>query len=133
MAVTDPVTGRQWHPAFVVHVDDEGSTGRRRRSGSSASRPAHRGAATFENCIPGDRVIGEPPVPVFQDGAGDPDHTWPTIGAQAVGIIAQGALDAAIALHPRDRKAVRPRSLTTRVQFMLADMAMEGEAARLMV
>ncbi len=60
------------------------------------------------------------------------DHTRPTIGAQAVGI-AQGALDAAIA-YAKDRKQFgRPISDNQGVQFMLADMAMKVEAARLMV
>ncbi len=56
----------------------------------------------------------------------------PTIGAQAVGI-AQGALDAAIA-YTKDRKQFgKSISDFQGVQFMLADMAMKVEAARLMV
>lgn len=47
--------------------------------------------------------------------------------------IAQGALDAAIA-YTRDRKQFgRPVSDNQGVQFMLADMAMKLESARLMV
>src|SRR4029079_4813458 len=60
------------------------------------------------------------------------DHTRPTIGAQAVGI-AQGALEAAIA-YTKERKQFRQRIADFQaVQFMLADMAMKVEAARLMV
>ncbi len=60
------------------------------------------------------------------------DHTRPTIGAQAVGI-AQGALEAAIA-YTKERKQFRQRIADFQaVQFMLADMAMKIEAARLMV
>src|SRR3546814_10860236 len=60
------------------------------------------------------------------------DHTRPTIGAQAVGL-AQGALDAALA-YTKDRKQFgKSISDFQAVQFMLADMAMKVEAARLMV
>lgn len=59
-------------------------------------------------------------------------HTRPTIGAQAVGL-AQGALDAALA-YTKDRKQFgKSISDFQAVQFMLADMAMKVEAARLMV
>ena len=60
------------------------------------------------------------------------DHTRITIGAQAVGL-AQGALDAALA-YTKDRKQFgKSISDFQAVQFMLADMAMKVEAARLMV
>ena len=86
----------------------------------------------FENCrIPGDRIIGEPGTG-FKTALATLDHTRPTIGAQAVGI-AQGAVDAAIA-YTKDRKQFgKPVSDFQGVQFMLADMAMKVEAARLMV
>ena len=86
----------------------------------------------FENCtIPGDRIIGEPGTG-FKTALETLDHTRPTIGAQAVGI-AQGALDAAIA-YTKDRKQFgKSISDFQAVQFMLADMAMKIEAARLMV
>jgi alkylation response protein AidB-like acyl-CoA dehydrogenase len=60
------------------------------------------------------------------------EHTRPTIGAQAVGI-AQGALDAAIAYTKEREQFRKPISDFQGVQFMLADMAMKIEAARLMV
>ncbi len=86
----------------------------------------------FENCrIPGDRIVGEPGTG-FKTALATLDHTRPTIGAQAVGL-AQGALDAATA-YVKDRKQFgRPISDNQGVQFMLADMAMKVEAARLMV
>ncbi|MCV7082556.1 acyl-CoA dehydrogenase family protein, partial [Mycolicibacterium insubricum] len=86
----------------------------------------------FENCkVPGDRMIGDPGTG-FKTALATLDHTRPTIGAQAVGI-AQGALDAAIA-YTKDRKQFGTSVSTFQgVQFMLADMAMKLEAARLMV
>jgi alkylation response protein AidB-like acyl-CoA dehydrogenase len=60
------------------------------------------------------------------------DLNRPTIGAQCVGL-AQGALDASVA-YARERKQFK-RSIAEfqGVQFMLADMAMQIEAARALV
>jgi alkylation response protein AidB-like acyl-CoA dehydrogenase len=60
------------------------------------------------------------------------DLNRPTIGAQAVGL-AQGALDAAVA-YAKERKQFRQAIAEFQgVQFMLADMAMQIEAARSLV
>ncbi|MCV7184748.1 acyl-CoA dehydrogenase [Mycolicibacterium murale] len=131
MAVTDPDKGANGISAFVVHLDDEGFT-----VGPKERKLGIKGSPTtelyFENCrIPGDRMIGDPGTG-FKTALATLDHTRPTIGAQAVGI-AQGALDAAIA-YTKDRKQFgKSISQFQGVQFMLADMAMKVEAARLMV
>ena len=131
MAVTDPDKGANGISAFMVHADDEGFT-----VGPKERKLGIKGSPTtelyFENCrIPGDRIIGEPGTG-FKTALATLDHTRPTIGAQAVGI-AQGALDAAIA-YAKDRKQFgRPIADNQGLQFMLADMAMKVEAARLMV
>jgi alkylation response protein AidB-like acyl-CoA dehydrogenase len=131
MAVTDPDKGANGISAFIVHRDDEGFT-----VGPKEKKLGIKGSPTtelyFENCrIPGDRMIGEPGTG-FKTALATLDHTRPTIGAQAVGI-AQGALDAAIA-YTKDRKQFGESISTFQaVQFMLADMAMKVEAARLMV
>jgi hypothetical protein len=86
----------------------------------------------FEDCrIPGDRLIGEPGTG-FKTALASLDHTRPTIGGQAVGI-AQGALDASIAYTKERTQFGKRISDFQGVQFMLADMAMKIEAARLMV
>ncbi|WP_313673896.1 acyl-CoA dehydrogenase [Mycolicibacterium sp.] len=131
MAVNDPDKGANGISAFMVHEDDEGFT-----IGPKERKLGIKGSPTtelyFENCrIPGDRIIGEPGTG-FKTALATLDHTRPTIGAQAVGI-AQGALDAAIA-YTKDRKQFgRPVADNQGIQFMLADMAMKVEAARLMV
>ena len=131
MAVSDPDKGANGISAFMVHEDDEGFT-----IGPKERKLGIKGSPTtelyFENCrIPGDRIIGEPGTG-FKTALATLDHTRPTIGAQAVGI-AQGALDAAIA-YTKDRKQFgRTVADNQGVQFMLADMAMKTEAARLMV
>ena len=131
MAVTDPDKGANGISSFMVHKDDEGFT-----VGPKEKKLGIKGSPTtelyFENCrIPGDRIIGEPGTG-FKTALATLDHTRPTIGAQAVGI-AQGAVDAAIA-YTKDRKQFGESiSSFQGVQFMLADMAMKVEAARLMV
>lgn len=131
MAVTDPEKGANGISAFAVHLDDDGFT-----IGAKERKLGIKGSPTvelyFENCrIPGDRIIGEPGTG-FKTALATLDHTRPTIGAQAVGIAA-GALDAAIEYTTRRRQFGRPVSDFQGVQFMLADMAMKVEAARLMV
>jgi alkylation response protein AidB-like acyl-CoA dehydrogenase len=131
MAVTDPDKKANGISAFMVHEDDEGFT-----VGPLEHKLGIKGSPTaelyFENCrIPGDRIIGEPGTG-FKTALQTLDHTRPTIGAQALGI-AQGALDQAIA-YTKDRKQFgKSISDFQGVQFMIADMAMKVEAARLMV
>ncbi|WP_277452366.1 acyl-CoA dehydrogenase family protein [Janibacter sp. DB-40] len=132
MAVTDPDGPRGGNiSAFVVEKSDEGFgfSEKERKLGikGSPTRELH-----FDNCrIPGDRIVGA-------EGGGlkialrTLDHTRVTIGAQAVGI-AQGALDEALA-YVKERKQFGKHIADFQgIQFMLADMAMELEAARQMV
>ena len=114
--------------AFVVEDTDEGfSVGPKERKLGIKGSPTRE--LYFENCrIPGDRIVGE-----VGDGLKIAlrtlDHTRVTIGAQAVGI-AQGALDAAVA-YVKERQQFGKRIADFQgIQFMLADMAMELEAAR---
>jgi alkylation response protein AidB-like acyl-CoA dehydrogenase len=131
MAVTDPDKGANGISAFIVHKDDEGfSVGPKERKMGIKGSPTTE--LYFDQCrIPGDRVIGEPGTG-FKTALATLDHTRPTIGAQAVGI-AQGALDAAIAYTKERKQFTKSISDFQAVQFMLADMAMKVEAARLMV
>ena len=131
MAVTDPDKGANGISAFVVHKDDPGFV-----VGAKEHKMGIKGSPTtelyFEQCrIPGDRIIGDPGTG-FKTALATLDHTRPTIGAQAVGI-AQGALDAAIAYVKERKQFGKPIGDFQAVQFMLADMAMKLEAARLMV
>lgn len=131
MAVTDADKGANGISAFLVHKDDEGFV-----VGPLEHKLGIKGSPTaelyFENCrVPGNRIVGEPGTG-FKTALQTLDHTRPTIGAQAVGI-AQGALDAAIA-YTKDRKQFgKAIADFQNTQFMLADMAMKIEAARLMV
>jgi len=60
------------------------------------------------------------------------DRSRPAVGSQAVGI-AQAALDAAVAYARERRQFGQAIASFQGVQFMLADMAMQVHAARLMV
>ena len=60
------------------------------------------------------------------------DRSRPTIGAQAVGI-AQGALDHAVAYMKERRTFGRPIADNQGLQWMVADMGMQLEAARTLV
>ena len=132
LAVTDPDGPRGGNvTAFVVEKSDPGFTfGEKERKLGIKGSPTRE--LIFDDVrIPGDRVVGE-----VGDGLKIAlrtlDHTRVTIGAQAVGI-AQGALDQAVA-YVKDRKQFGKRIADFQgIQFMLADMAMELEAARQMV
>jgi alkylation response protein AidB-like acyl-CoA dehydrogenase len=60
------------------------------------------------------------------------DHSRVTIGAQAVGI-AQGAFDYALAYTQEREQFGQPIADFQGIQFMLADLAMQLEAARALV
>jgi acyl-CoA dehydrogenase len=132
LAVTDPEGRRGSNvSAFVVEKADEGFTfgEKERKLGikGSPTRELH-----FDHVrIPGDRLVGE-----VGDGLKIAlrtlDHTRVTIGAQAVGI-AQGALDFAVGYVKERRQFGRAVAEFQGLQFMLADMAMQVEAARQLV
>ena len=131
MAVTDPDKRSNGISAFVVHADDPGfEVGTKERKlgiKGSPTREIH-----FVNCrIPGDRIIGAPGTG-FKTALATLDHTRPTIGAQAVGI-AQGALDVAIGYVKERKQFGKKLAEFQALQFMVADMAMEIEAARTLV
>ncbi len=81
--------------------------------------------------VPAENLVGEEGMG-FIASMRALDLNRPTIGAQAVGL-AQGALDASIA-YAKERQQFRQSiSEFQGVQFMLADMAMNIEAARALV
>jgi alkylation response protein AidB-like acyl-CoA dehydrogenase len=133
MAVSDPSAARPADgiSAFMVRADDPGfSVGPKERKLGIKGSPTRE--IYFEDCtIPAERLIGAPGGGLRLAFA-TLDHTRHTIGAQALGI-AQGALDAAVA-YVKDRKQFGQRVADFQgIQFMLADMAMQIEAARHLV
>jgi alkylation response protein AidB-like acyl-CoA dehydrogenase len=130
-AKTDPDAGRRGISAFVVEGDAPGLS-----IGKLEHKMGMRGSPTGEVvlddvAVPAGNLIGE-------EGAGFRyamealDRGRPIIGAQAVGI-GQGALEAAAQYASERRQFGQAIAEFQGVQFMLADMATQLEAARLMV
>ena len=128
-ALTDPEAGgRKGMSAFIV----EAST-----SGFAAPRVEHkmgiRGSPTAELTfddvrIPSENLLGEEGEG-FRIAMATLDRSRLSIAAQAVGI-AQGAIDAAVG-YAADRTQFGQRVVDFEgIQFMLADMASQNEAAR---
>jgi len=128
MAVTDPSQGPNGISAFVVEDGDPGFS-----FGAPEHKLGIKGSPTrelyFDDCpIPEARLIGTEGQG-FKIALRTLDHTRITIAAQALGI-AQGALDYALG-YVRERKQFgRAIAEFQGLQFMIADMAMQLEAAR---
>ncbi|MEE8372493.1 MAG: acyl-CoA dehydrogenase family protein [Dehalococcoidia bacterium] len=131
IALTDPSKGIRGASALLVEKGTPGFT-----FGKKEKKMGIRSSATselvFRNCrVPKENLLG-------REGAGfivtmkTLDSSRPGVGALAVGL-AQGALEAAVA-HARQREQFgHPISAIQAVQHMLANMAMELEAARALV
>ena len=130
-AVTDPTKGANGISAFILEKKFPGFI-----VGKREKKMGIRGSPTvelvFENCeVPAENLLG-------QEGEGFKiamkvlDKSRPGIAAQALGIAA-GALDFATT-YAKERIAFgKPIGQQQGVGFMLADMKMEVEAARLLV
>ncbi len=128
IAQGDSSKGAKGITAFIVEKSDEGVS-----FGSPEKKMGFRGSPTcevyFDNVILGDdrRIseIGEG----FTLAMNTLDHTRITIAAQALGL-AQGALDVAAKYSHERKQFGQPIFDFQAIQFMLADMAMNIEAAR---
>ena len=129
-AVTDPEAKANGISAFVVDAEDAGFS-----VGALEKKLGIKGSPTrelyFDNVrIPADRMIGDPGTG-FKSALRTLDHTRVTIAAQALGI-AQGALDHALGYVKERKQFGKAIAEFQGLQFMLADMAMKLEAARLL-
>ncbi|MGB8267762.1 MAG: acyl-CoA dehydrogenase family protein [Candidatus Velthaea sp.] len=130
-AVTDPAKGPGGISAFIVEKGTPGFS-----VGKVEKKMGIRGSPTvelvFENCrIPAANLLG-PEGDGFKIAMKVLDKSRPGIAAQALGI-AQGALDYAVN-YLKERVAFgKPLSQQQGLQFMLADMKTEVEAARLLL
>jgi alkylation response protein AidB-like acyl-CoA dehydrogenase len=130
-AMTEPEKKYKGISAFCVEADIPGFS-----VGKIEDKMGLRGAQvaelTFEDCeVPAENRLGEEGTG-FVTAMKTLDNSRPLVGAQALGI-AQGALEAAVD-WARERKAFgKPIGILQGVGFMLADMAVEVEASRLLV
>ncbi len=130
-AMTDPTLGPKGASAFICHTDDPGF-----KLGKVEHKMGIRGSPTNEvildNCrIPADRRLGEEGEG-FRIAMATLDKSRPGVAAQALGI-AQGALDFA-ARYLQERVAFgKPLAKQQGLQWMVADMDCEIQAARLLL
>jgi len=130
-AVTDPAKGPGGISAFIVEKNFLGF-----KVGKIEKKMGIRGSPTvelvFEDCeVPAENLLGNEGEG-FKIAMKVLDKSRPGIAAQALGIAA-GALDYAVQ-YSKERMAFgKPIGQQQGLQFMLADMKTEVEAARLLV
>lgn len=130
-AVTDKSAGSRGISNFIVEKDTPGF-----RPGRDEEKMGLKGSVTsqlfFEDCrVPKENLLGQPGEGIKQflitlDGGRI------SIGAMAVGL-AQGALEAAVKYSKERVQFGQPIARFQAIQWMIADMATEIEAARWMV
>ncbi len=130
-AMTDKSRGARGASCFLVEKDTPGFS-----FGKKENKMGIRASATreliFEDCeVPAQNLIGREgtgfitAMKVF-------DKSRPMVGAQAVGI-ARGAFEASVKYAKERHQFGKPISSFQAIQFMLADMATQIEAARALV
>jgi alkylation response protein AidB-like acyl-CoA dehydrogenase len=131
MAVTDPKAQRSETSAFIV---DRGAPGLRigKKEDKLGVRASDTSEVVFENCeVPADALVGE-----IGAGYGQAMQVLERgrigIGAMAVGL-GRAALDDSIAYASHRNAFGKPITELQAIQFMIADMAMELDAAWLLV
>ena len=130
-ATVDRTRGHRGVTAFLVEPSFPGfALGKLERKMGIRGSPTV--ALHLSDCeVPVDNRLGEEGQG-FRVALGALDRSRPAVGAQAVGI-AQAALDAATAYAKERRQFDRPIADFQGIQFMLADMATQTHAARLLV
>jgi len=130
-ARTDPTAGTKGMSAFLVEKDLPGfSVGKvEHKMGIRGSQTAE---LVFTDCeVPADKLLGREGEG-FKIAMATLDRTRPGVAAQALGI-AQGAFDYAVDYVKTRKQFGKPIADQQGIQFMVAEMATELEAARLLV
>lgn len=130
-AMTDPGMGVRGITAFAVEKSSEGLS-----VGHIEDKMGLRGAQVseiiFKDCfVPRENMLGERGGG-FTVAMKTLDNSRPLVGAQALGI-AQGALDVAVDWAREREQFGSPIGKLQGIQFMLADMKTQVEAARQLV
>jgi butyryl-CoA dehydrogenase len=131
IAMTDRSKGARGASAFIVEKDTPGFT-----FGKKEDKMGIRASATrelvFQDCrVPAENLIAREGMG-FLVAMKTLDKSRPGVAAQALGIAA-GALDEAVRYSRERRQFGKPICGFQGVQFLLADMATEVEAARALV
>ena len=130
-AVTDPERGKHGISAFII---DKGTPGFRpgKKENKMGLRASDTSEVIMEDCrLSADQLLGENGQG-FIDAMKVLDGGRISIGALALGM-ARGAYDAAIKYAAERRQFGKPISEFQAIQFMLADMATEIDAAALLI
>ncbi|MGA1848523.1 MAG: acyl-CoA dehydrogenase [Thermoplasmatota archaeon] len=131
MAKTDKTKGAKGISAFIVEKGTDGLV-----YGGEEDKMGLRGSITsqlhLEDCrVPKENLLGDPGMGFI--GAMDIlDRGRTAVGALAVGL-AQGVLDECLDYSKQRQQFGRPISSNQAIQWMIADMATEINAARLLV
>ncbi|MBN2460288.1 MAG: acyl-CoA dehydrogenase family protein [Candidatus Cloacimonetes bacterium] len=130
-ALTDKSKGARGASCFIVEKGTAGFS-----FGKKENKMGIRASATreliFDNCvIPRENLIGKEGTG-FMVAMKTFDKSRPMVGAQAIGI-AQGAYEEAARYTKERHQFGKPISSFQAIQFMLADMAIQIEAARALV
>jgi len=130
-AKTDPARGTRGMSAFIVEKDTPGFS-----VGEAEHKLGIRGSSTppiyFSDCrVPREALLGAE-GDGFKIAMATLDGGRIGIAAQALGI-AQAALDAAVAYAKERVQFGKPIATLQAIQWMIADMATEIDAARLLV
>ncbi len=128
VCLTDPTRGPRGSSAILVEKDTPGFT-----FGKKENKMGIRASTTrelvFQDCrVPKTNILGKEGMG-FLVAMKTLDQSRPGVAAQAVGI-AQGALDKAVEYSRERHQFGKPISSFQGLQFMLADMATQVEAAR---
>jgi alkylation response protein AidB-like acyl-CoA dehydrogenase len=131
-ALTDPEKGT--HGGISAFVVEDGTPGFHlgKVENKMGIRGSQTGELVFEDCvIPAENLLGKE-GDGFKIALATLDRTRPGIAAQALGI-AQGALDFAVQYAKQRVQFKRPIAENQGIQFMLADMDIQTEAARQLI
>jgi alkylation response protein AidB-like acyl-CoA dehydrogenase len=131
IAMTDKSRGARGASAFIVEKGTPGF-----EFGKKENKMGIRASATreliFQDCrVPAENLIGREGMG-FIIAMKTLDMSRPGVAAQALGVAA-GALDEAVRYSRERRQFGKPISAFQGLQFMLADMATQVEAARALV
>ncbi|MDD5564100.1 MAG: acyl-CoA dehydrogenase family protein [Thermoanaerobaculaceae bacterium] len=131
-ASTNPDRGTRGASAFIVEKDTPGfEIGKREQLMGIRCVPVHE--LHFKNCrVPASALLGDKEGAGFANAMMTLDRARPGVAAQAVGL-AQGALEWAIRYTSERQQFGQSVMSFQAIQFMLADMAIQIEAARQLV
>ncbi|MGR3309240.1 MAG: acyl-CoA dehydrogenase [Candidatus Brocadiales bacterium] len=131
MAVTERSTGRHGISAFIIEKETPGlSVGK--KEDKLGLRTSDTASIALEDCrVPADNLLGEVNMG-YQDVLKILDGGRIGIGAMAVGI-GRGALEESMEYAKKRVQFGKPIADFQAIQWMLADMATELDAARLLV